>query len=383
MRTIAFIPVRGGSKSIPKKNIKNIAGHPLLYWVTKVAQSHTVIDEIVVATDSEEISFIADSFNFSKLSVYCRSKQNATDSSSAESVMLEYLEYRKDLMDSYVFILMQATSPFTEYEDIEGALDLYKEKKFSSIVTCSRQKRFLWNKNGEPINYDYKNRPRRQKFEGFLVENGALYINSIGNIKKDKNRLSEPIGIWEMASWKEKELDEPEDWVVAEKLLIDKIIKPKNKKNSIKLFLSDVDGVLTDGGMYYNQEMDELKKFNTRDGKGFSLLKENGIYTGIITSEDTNIVKRRAEKLGVDYLYQGVSSKIEIVEEICMECNITLNEVAYIGDDLNDIDVLAVVGLAACPSDAVEEVKVIPGIRILTKNGGQGVVREFIDSFLQ
>ena len=152
----------------------------------------------------------------------------------------------------------------------------------------------------------------------------------------------------------------------------------------IKLFLSDVDGVLTDAGMYYTESGDEFKKFNTHDGMGFNLLKQAGIKTGIITTEQTNIVSRRAEKLKTDYVYQnvGFGGKLKAALEICEKENISMQEVAYIGDDINCIELLSAVGLAACPANATQKVKEIPGIIHLSKSGGEGVVREFIEMIL-
>ncbi len=122
----------------------------------------------------------------------------------------------------------------------------------------------------------------------------------------------------------------------------------------IKLFLTDVDGTLTDGGMYYSAKGDALKRFYVRDGMGMKLLQQKGIKVGIVTSETTPIVETRAKKLGVDFLCQGVrfGGKVQAVLQICNKLNIKLQNVAYIGDDVNDIELLHAVGLAACPADA-------------------------------
>jgi YrbI family 3-deoxy-D-manno-octulosonate 8-phosphate phosphatase len=151
----------------------------------------------------------------------------------------------------------------------------------------------------------------------------------------------------------------------------------------IRLFLTDVDGVLTDAGMYYTEAGDELKKFNTRDGMGLKLLREAGIKTGIITTENTKLVERRAAKLKVDHLVQGAYPKVNAAMEICSKEGISISETAYIGDDVNCIELLEMVGLAACPADAVKKVKEIPGILILEKKGGEGVVREFADLIME
>jgi len=152
----------------------------------------------------------------------------------------------------------------------------------------------------------------------------------------------------------------------------------------IKLFLTDVDGVMTDAGMYYTENGDEFKKFNTHDGMGLMLLKEKGIKRGIITTESTKIVERRAAKLKMDYLYQGkgFGNKLDAALEICSIESINLKDVAYIGDDINCIELLQNVGIAACPANAVPAVKAIPGIILLKKSGGEGAVREFIEMIL-
>lgn len=150
----------------------------------------------------------------------------------------------------------------------------------------------------------------------------------------------------------------------------------------IKLFATDVDGTLTDGCMWYADNGLELKKFNFRDGHGFQLLREAGIKIAIITSEDTPIVKKRADKLKVNYLSMGNHNKLSYVKNICSELNIELSEVAYIGDDVNDMELLSNVGYAACPNDAHSSIKKIKNIKILSQNGGNGAVREFVDYLL-
>jgi N-acylneuraminate cytidylyltransferase len=376
---IAFIPVRCGSKSIPLKNIKPFCGKPLVYWSLKALQDSTNIDLIFVATDCEEIKQVVNAFGFSKVQVYDRQAQNASDKASTESVMLEFIS-TQNFNQNDTFILVQATSPLTQTKDFDDALKILKKEDANSLLTCVRTKRFFWNSNGTSINYDYKNRPRRQDFDGLLMENGAFYINTVGNIVKDKNRLSGKIAIYEMPEYTAIEIDEEDDWQVAQTLM-QKYVLTSKKSQKIKLFLSDVDGTLTDAGMYYGNSGEEFKKFNTHDGKGFERLRKAGVKTGLITSENTRIVENRAKKLKVDYVYQGIEhlGKLEIVKQMCKELNISLEEVAYIGDDVNCKELLEHVGMAACPANALKEVTQIQNIILLCKNGGEGVVREFIE----
>lgn len=384
MQVIAFIPVRGGSKSIPLKNIKPLCGKPLVCWNIEALEVCDAVDEVVVATDSDEIWKTVESQNYKKTHLYRRSAQNASDTASTESVMLEYIDYAK-LSKNDIFMLVQATSPLTEAVHFTEALQVYGEGKYDSMLTCVRNYRFFWNEDGSSMNYDYMNRPRRQVFTGMLMENGAFYINTVGNILTNGNRLGGKIGIYEMPEYTATEIDEPDDWMILERLMRKyKSEFVNQKKSNIKLFITDIDGTLTDGGMYYSENGDELKKFNTRDGMGLQMLREAGIKTAIITSEDLQLNQRRAVKLKVDYIRQGKvnGGKVAVAQEIANEMGISMNEVAYIGDDVNCMELLTTVGLAACPSDACEEVKSIPNIHIINKKGGEGCVRLFANLIL-
>lgn len=151
---------------------------------------------------------------------------------------------------------------------------------------------------------------------------------------------------------------------------------------TIKLFLTDVDGVLTDGSMYYSESGDEIKRFHTHDGMAFELLRNAGIKTGIVTSENTQIVARRAAKIKADYLFQGKrdGGKLAVAQQICIEMEISLAEVAYIGDDINCLDLLQAVGMAACPANAVSIVKNLPSIILLEKEAAMGLSGSLLNS---
>lgn len=148
-----------------------------------------------------------------------------------------------------------------------------------------------------------------------------------------------------------------------------------------KLILTDIDGVWTDGGMYYDSTDVELKKFHTYDSAGVLLAHRLGIPVGILTGENTEIVRRRANKLQIDYLYLGVKDKVAVAKSICDELKIELSEVAFIGDDINDMKLLKLVGWAGVPSSAPNYVKVLASIQ-LKKGGGEGVFREFVETIL-
>ena len=145
-----------------------------------------------------------------------------------------------------------------------------------------------------------------------------------------------------------------------------------------KLILTDIDGVWTDGGMYYDGTDVELKKFNTYDSAGVLFAHHLGIPVGILTGEDTQIVRRRANKLKVDYCYLGVKDKVTVAIELCNLLGISLEDVAYIGDDLNDMKLLKLVGWAGIPASAPIYMQEVANV-FVKKKGGEGAFREFVE----
>ena len=378
---VALIPVRGGSKSIPLKNIKMLCGKPLVYWVLKAANGCEKIDKIYVATDSFLIKETVESFGFNNVLVIDRSEAVSTDLASTESVMLEFANTHS--FDN--IILIQATSPLLTSEDINKGFEAFEKENVDSVLSVVKQKRFCWDNDVgcliKPINYNPFNRPRRQDFNGYYVENGAFYICRKKDLLETGNRISGNISFVEMPDDTYYEIDEPSDWPIIESLMEKRGLKnmfiPK-----IKMFLTDCDGCLTDGGMYYSEKGDELKKFNTKDGMAFRLLKERGIITGIITSENMELNNRRAEKLKLDIIEQNCKDKLLLVNSLCGKYGINMENVAYVGDDINDIEVLKAVGFSICPRNATTEV-------ITTVNyhspicGGDGVIRDATNIILE
>lgn len=156
----------------------------------------------------------------------------------------------------------------------------------------------------------------------------------------------------------------------------------KKKLSKIKLLVLDVDGVMTDGGMYFSENGDQIKKYNTKDGMAILHLTKSDFQVAIISSGfKAQMVKARSEMLGIQHCYVGRDKKINILAEICKKLSYNLDNVAIIGDDINDLELIKKVGFSACPSDAVDVVKSNVDV-ILTKKGGEGCVREFIDAYI-
>ena len=389
---VAFIPVRGGSKSIPLKNIKPMCGKPLVYWTVAAACGCKNIDKVYVATDSEKIRETLQNVKdtdtdgrLDKMEIIGRSQESASDTASTEFAMLEFA--REHLFDHIV--LIQATSPLLTAEDLDRGFALYEQKETDSVLSVVRQKRFNWKveKDGsaQPTNYDYFHRPRRQEFEGYCVENGAFYITSRKRLLATENRISGNVKAVEMSEDTFFEIDEPSDWDMIQQLLErrqkEKVSTGK-QGHQIKMLLTDCDGCLTDGGMYYSENGAAVKKFSTLDGMGFGLMREHGVICGIITGENTKLVQRRAEKLKLDVLKMGVQNKFATVQGLCVEKGISLEEVAYIGDDINDRELLEQVGFSASVPDALQEIQNIVDY-VAVRQGGNGAVRDVIEHLLR
>ncbi len=402
---VAFIPVRGGSKSIPLKNIKEIHGRPLVYWTVAAACDCRSIDKVYVATDSKEIRLCVEKFcsedykRFGKVSVVDRSAESASDTASTELAMIEFAKAHR--FDNIV--LIQATSPMLTGADLDNGFNAFSVKDTDSVLSVVPQKRFIWTLDNEgnatAQNYDVNNRPRRQDFEEYYVENGAFYITSRKDLLATGCRLSGNIRISLMSEDTYYEIDEPSDWTVTQALMekreqkeekpdastASESNKPEEKEDrkelKYKMFLTDCDGCMTDGGMYYSEKGDELKKFNTRDGVAFRLLRERGIITGVITGEDVALNKRRCEKLKIDVLAPGCTDKVACINRLCATYNVKPEEVVYIGDDIADKDAIEFVGFGCCPADAAADIRAVAAL-VTKAKGGEGVIREVAEMVL-
>jgi len=382
--TVAFIPIRAGSKGIPQKNIKSFCGRPLVYWVAKAASACEAIDKVYVATDDAHYREVVESFHLPKVVVISRSEESCRDEASTEIAMLEFA-------NQYTFkdiILIQATSPLLEARDIFEGILKYKENQSDSLVSVVRQKRFIWEDNEQgggavSRNYDPFNRPRRQDWSGYFVENGAFYITSRARLLESGSRISGTISLYEMDEATYFEIDDQHDWLIAEQLKVERsgIDYSRNLKG-INLLITDVDGVLTDAGMYYSSDGQELKKFNTRDGKGIELIKQGGIKVMLLTSENIELVKRRGEKIKADYIYMGIKDKKGFLDQFFQEhSEFSFNQTAYIGDDVNDLECIQAVKFSATPKDGHREV-VKYAQYVCHTEGGRGCVREVCDLLL-
>jgi 3-deoxy-D-manno-octulosonate 8-phosphate phosphatase (KDO 8-P phosphatase) len=159
-------------------------------------------------------------------------------------------------------------------------------------------------------------------------------------------------------------------------------LREQARNADIKLLVMDIDGVMTDGGMYYTESGDEFKKFNAKDGLAVRAIEKRGVKTGIISHGfNTKLIESRAQRLHISLVEVSQIPKLETLNRWCAELNITPAQVCFIGDDLNDQDIIRAVGFSACPADATDAVKKMVHV-VLTRKGGDACVRELIDVYL-
>jgi len=381
MKKIAIIPLRAGSKGIKNKNKRRLLGRPLFSWVLGEA-IFSNLDEVYVFTDDQWIiDFVNEEYSWSpKVKVYRRSTESATDTASTEMAMEELATHLNFKFDA--FFLLQATSPLTTSEDINKAIMMLEGNGYDSILSVVKTHRFIWNKKGESLNYDFLNRPRRQDFEGLLIENGAIYGVKQDAYRKTKNRLGGKIGILEMADDTLTEIDEPSDFLIIEQLLSKRISRFKKNPKMIRFFVMDVDGVLTNGTVSYSNQGEFSKDFSLIDGMGISLLIENSILPIVITSEKSDIVVQRMKKLGVNHYHIGVKDKYAFLNKFLLDNDVDRSEIAYIGDDINDLANLYSASLSFSPANGTS--KAIEASDMILKNSGaKGAIREAIEILIK
>lgn len=383
-RIVAIIPARGGSKTIPKKNIVDFCGKPLIVWSIEEALRSSYISSVYVSSDDEAILAIAKK---SAAEIIHRPKNIARDRSSTEDVLRHAIGHiekgLKGKLDTLV--LLQATSPLRTKGDIDKAVKAFISQKADSLFSAALLEDFCcWEIKGgrySSVTFDYKNRGRRQDRKPYYLENGSIYIFKREILMRYKNRLGGKMTTYVMPLWKSYEIDKPEDLKICEYFMKNRILRENTgglikKIEDIQLIIYDFDGVLTNNKAIIREDGLESVMVNRSDGLAISALKGLGIPQLILTTETNVAVRTRAEKLKIPII-RGVKNKKEIFLNYCKTNDIAPHKVLYIGNDINDLEVMKIVGYPACPLDASSEIRSVSRI-ILGKKGGDGVVRELL-----
>jgi len=386
MNIVAIIPARGGSKGIPKKNIINFCGKPLISWTIEEVLGSKLINDIYVSSDADDILEISKNYG---AKVVKRPKTIARDNSTSEEALKHAIAFiRKNIKEKIdIIVFCQVTSPLRTSEDIDNAIKCFistqADSLFSAVILESL---YTWRKQkGElmSVSYDYKNRVRRQERPHLYLENGSIYLFKPEVLVKYNNRLGGKISMYIMDHWKSFDIDTIEDIETCEYFMRKNILskQPRINKKDIQLIIYDFDGVMTNNKVIVSEDGRELIIANRSDGLGVELLKKKGIKQIILSTESNNVVNARAKKLKLPVIY-ACKDKKNILKRYCKKMKYDLSNVAYVGNDINDLEAMKMVGYPIAPADAHIEIKKIS--KIITKTmGGDGVIRELLDIFME
>ncbi|KAJ8249778.1 hypothetical protein COCON_G00229940 [Conger conger] len=378
----ALILARGGSKGIPLKNIKLLAGVPLLGWVVRAAIDSQVFDSVWVSTDHDEIEKVAKACG---AQVHRRSPEVSKDSSSSLETIQEFTRLNPDVD---IIGNIQATSPCLHPHHLQEALELMTQKGHDSVFSVVRRHHFRWQevkKGGgastEALNLDPSRRPRRQDWAGELVENGSFYFASRQLINKGLLQGGK-MAYYEMLPEYSVDIDVDIDWPVAEQRVLRYGYFGTDKLEAIKLLLCKVSGGLTDGQVYLTTGGEEMVSINTRDTTGIVMLQREGVEVMLLCSSETPVSSSLAERLskrtGCELLQDVGPGQ---VDELMRRKGLAWKEVAYLGNDEVDVDCLNLAGLSGVPRDA--PVVALNATKYVCHSpAGHGAVREFGEHIL-
>ncbi len=383
---VAIIPARGGSKEIPRKNLIDFCGKPLLAWSIQQAASASSIRAVYVSTDDDEIKQVALEYG---AKVITRPKELAADTSSSESALkhaIADIEDGGEAVDLVVFL--QATSPLRDWKDVEGAIQTLLKEKADSLFSAALLKDFcVWSQSDgglQGLTFDPWNRGLRQNRKPLLLENGSIYVFKPYLLKEHDNRLGGKIAHLEMPYWKSYEIDSASDIEICEYYFRKHLLAEQNKSTDailtsgeIDLVVYDFDGVMTDNRVVVSQDGNEAVLVNRADGLGVGIIRKLGIRQLILSTEKNPVVSQRAKKLDLEVI-QGCDNKAQALTDYAANHHIQLRNTAYIGNDVNDLQAMKLVGYPVAPSDAHPEAKRVAKI-ITSASGGNGVVKEFAE----
>jgi N-acylneuraminate cytidylyltransferase len=370
---ILIIPARGGSKGIPKKNLKTVNGVSLVERAIRTALK-SAVDQVIVSTDNQEISEIA--FKYGAV-LHNRSLKNSEDTAPTESVILEVIDkFESNWPQGSVVGFLQATSPFVSSQTVNKCFDL-AEQGYSSF-SAKGFHGFVWEKIGKwkPVNHPFDYRPRRQELNEKVLETGAIYCFPLQQFKEKKYRFcSEPNPVL-VDNVSGIEIDEISELELSNLLATQYEISDFEFKNVKlpKIIFTDFDGCLTDDKVKVNIFGKESVKANRKDGLAVKRLEKLGIKVLITTSETNEVVVTRAKKMKIEVL-RGLLDKKESISTYLEEASLSWNDAWYLGNDVNDLETMQKVALSFCPLDATVEVFKIADV-VLSRRGGEGVLAE-------
>lgn len=382
MKILGIIPARGGSKSVPRKNVVSVAGKPLLAWTIETAQHSSMVDRVVVSTDDSEIAQVAQRYG---AEIVWRPAELSGDTATSESALLhalKHLQVSEEYMPDLI-VFLQCTSPLTLGEDVDGTIQVLLDQCADTALAVTPFHYFLWQTGLDNdvvgINHNKNIRLRRQDREPQYMETGAVYAMRTDGFIQFQHRFFGKTAFYVMPPERCLEIDEPVDFRIAEVLLREReqLRKVQALPEPVSALVLDFDGVFTDNRVLVYQDGREAVICHRGDGWGLAQLKSFGIPLLVISTEENPVVQARCDKLGILCL-QGIRDKLSALVTWVEEKNLKLDHVVYLGNDVNDLACLEAVGCGVVVHDAHPDVRSVARIVLDTK-GGQGAIRELAD----
>ena len=383
MRSVAVIPARGGSKGVPGKNLRPVGGRALVARAVDAAQAAALVDLVVVSTDDEPIARAADEAG---AEVIFRPPELSGDEASSESALLHALTTLevKGRTEPEVLVFLQCTSPFIRPDDLDRGVVRVLSGDLDCAFSARATYEFLWRSadggmaraglvNG--LNHDPALRPRRQDRRPDFAETGAFYVMRTEGFRQARHRFFGRVGVVEVDELTTLEVDTPAQLVLAETMA--PLVGGQVAAVDVDVVVTDFDGVHTDDLAEVDQHGTESVRVSRADGLGIERLRRAGVPMLIVSKERNPVVAVRAAKLGVEVL-QGVDDKLAAVAGWLADREIPAGRAAYLGNDLNDLEAMGLVGWPVAVADAQPPVRRRARL-VLGRPGGRGAVRELCD----
>jgi N-acylneuraminate cytidylyltransferase len=398
---LALIPARGGSKGIPRKNIRTFAGHPLIAYSIAAGLQANRLMRVVVTTDDQEIAQVARSCGAE--TPFLRPAELAQDRTTDLPVFQHALRWLAEHEDYHpqVVVHLRPTTPIRPLDLVDRSVSLllaHPEADSVRGITPAHQNPFkMWLMEGqdkpiypltnvpgvvEPYNAPRQTLPKAYAHTGLI---DTIRPATILEMDSMSGRTILPI-LFDPAY--DADLDTPADWKNAEESVLrdrPEMVWPgkssRRMPESIRLLVLDFDGVLTDNRVWVDQDGREMVAANRSDSLGINLLRQAGVETVVISLETNPVVAARCRKMNIPWI-QGEKDKASALHKLLKERNINANEAVYLGNDVNDLQCFSIVGWAVAVADAMPEV-VRQADSVLTRGGGQAAVRELCDLIME
>lgn len=376
-RVLAIIPARGGSKGVPGKNLRRVGGRSLIERAVDACRAARLVDGVYVSTDDAEIAAGAEAAG---AKVIMRPAELCSDTASSESALLHALDQLIMVCEEpEVIVFVQCTSPFIAPDDLDRGVELvvgdHADSVFSAVVTYE----FLWRASGSfglviGQNHNPAVRPRRQDREPDFRETGAFYVMSTAGFRAARHRFFGRTAAVQVPELTAVDIDHLHDLTLAGALA--QVMEPPQEID-VDAVITDFDGVHTDDSATITQDGRESVRVTRADGLGVERLRSVGIPLLIVSKEINPVVATRAAKLGVEVLH-GVEDKREVVRDWLTRHAIPADRAAYLGNDINDLGPMGLVGWPVAVADAHPAVRQAARL-VLARSGGHGAVRELCD----